>query len=179
MAKDLGVAASPPGHSNEPASGLAAIAGSVPNAGMLPNITYLSCPLCLGTRETATGPCSTCADPDLARVRWMLERLSADQIDFLRAYGHTLAKQPVTAEEYDAHRCELYVEDWDGEYDEEEDFWVIPNTCYWFASGEHRMGPHGNCSFIRYNPAGLLLRECLKFSATAEVPHMYPPRCAD
>lgn len=30
--EDLGVAASPPGHSDEPASGLAAIAGSVPNA---------------------------------------------------------------------------------------------------------------------------------------------------
>lgn len=32
MDKDMGVAASPPGHSDEPASGLAAIAGSVPNA---------------------------------------------------------------------------------------------------------------------------------------------------
>jgi hypothetical protein len=32
MTQDLGVAASPPGHSDEPASGLAAIAGSVPNA---------------------------------------------------------------------------------------------------------------------------------------------------
>jgi hypothetical protein len=179
MRKDMGVAASPPlshpsGAEPVPVSGKAGIA----NAGMQPNVTYLSCPLCHGSRETSFGKCISCADPDPTRVRWMLERLTAEQIDFIRAYGHTLAKQPVTEAEYDAHSCEFYVEDWDGEYDEDEDIWLIPNTRYWFAGGQHRMGPCGNASFINYNPTGLLLRECLMCGADSALPSMYPPRHA-
>jgi hypothetical protein len=149
------------------------------NAGMLPNITYLSCPICYGSRQWSGGACSSCADPDPARVRWMLPRLTAEQIDFLRAYGHSLAAQPVTDAEYDAHRCEFYVEDDDGEFDEDAGIWLIPNTRHWFAGGEHRMGPAGNVSFIRYNPTGLLLRDCLMAGAGAELPSMYPPRSAE
>lgn len=151
---------------------------TIASAGMLPNITYLSCPLCYGARQTDLGPCQSCADPDRQRVRWMLARLSADQIDFLRAFEHTLAEQPVTDTEHDTHRCEFFVEGSDGVWDEQDEFWLIPNTRHWFASGMFHSGPCGNGSFIRYNPAGLLLRECLMAGAIAEVPHMYPPRHA-
>jgi len=41
---DLGVAATPPGHSDEPASGLAADAGSVPNAVTLRDWFATHCP---------------------------------------------------------------------------------------------------------------------------------------
>ena len=146
--------------------------------GMLPNITYLSCTLCYGTRTTKWGPCTSCADPDPVLARWMLERLSEQQIDFLRAYSHTLADQPVTGAEYDSHTCQFWIEDSDGVWDEDAEFWLIPNTKHWFASGMHRFGPNGSASFIRYNPMGLLLRECLMCGADANVPHMYPARDA-
>ena len=151
---------------------------SIPDAGMLPNITYLSCGLCHGTRETKWGPCSSCADPEPALARWMLERLKEQQIDFLRAYSHTLAYQPITKAEYERFTCEYFVEADDGVWDEDAEMWLIPNTSHWFASGMHRYGPHGAASFIRYNPMGLLLRECLMCGAGAMLPHMYPSRRA-
>ncbi len=145
--------------------------------GLLPNITYLSCPLCQGTRKIFDDqPCSQCADPDIARVRWMLPRLSVGQIDFLRAFEHTLADQPVTREERAAFPFDLFVED---EQSGEQDYdgeWFVPQKAYWFASGHAHSGPCGNGEFIRYNPTGLLLRECLMVGATAYIPHMYPAR---
>ena len=146
--------------------------------GLLPNITYLSCPLCKGTRKSGADgePCTSCEDPDLARVRWMLPRLTVAQIDFLRAFEHTLADQPVTKAEYDAHGCELFVDD---EQTGEQDYdgnWVFEPQRHWFASGMAHSGPCGNCTFIRYTPTALMLREALICGATALIPHMYPAR---
>jgi len=139
---------------------------------MLPNTTYVSCPICFGTRIAFDAPCRTCADPDPAIARKVLERLSPEQMAFLRAYGHTLANQPITKAEQDAHRCEYWIEDDDGVYDDGyEGIWLIEPTRHWFAGGKMRFGPCGEGYFINYNPLGLLLRECLMAGADAIVPH--------
>lgn len=138
---------------------------------MLPNTAYASCPLCYGSRTVSDGPCTSCADPDPVRARKVLEQLTPDQMAFLRAYGHTLAKQPLTLAEHNSHQCEYFVEEWDGQFDEDAEIWIIPNTRHWFASGEMRFGPCGEGYFIRYNPLGLLLRDCLMYGADAVVPH--------
>jgi hypothetical protein len=132
---------------------------------------YASCPICHGARSTTFGPCTTCADPEPAKARRVLERLSVAQMAFLRAYRHTLAAQPLTKEEHDALCIEYFVEENDGEFDDELDIWLVPNTRIWFASGQCRFGPCGSAYFIRYNPLGLLLRECLMAGADALVRH--------
>jgi hypothetical protein len=106
----------------------------------------------------------------------MLERLQPDQIDFLRAFGHTLARQPVTETEWQQYRCEYFVEDDDGEPHLDFSGWLVPPSRRWFASGCTRSGPCGWVSFIQYNPVGLLLRECLMCGAGAVLPQMYPAR---
>ena len=145
---------------------------------LLPNITYLSCPLCHGAREIFDKPCNRCSDPDIGRLRWMLPRLTVDQIDMIRFFEHTLAEQPFTNEERKNHRCEYFVEDEQtGELDIEDGVgWLVPPDRYWFASGRYSSGPCGNGGFFQFNATGLLLRECLMTAATAIIPHMYPPR---
>lgn len=134
-----------------------------------------SCPLCHGTRIMLDKyPCSSCEEPDFARVRWMLPVLSGAQIRFLRAFEHTRANQCVTKEEYDnICRIEYFVEGDDAVYDDATYDILVPATRYWFASGElNNSAPGGEWHyFIRYNPAGLHLRRCLMAGANARQTH--------
>jgi len=143
---------------------------------MLPNTVYASCHICYGSRVAFDEPCRTCADPDPVAARKVLERLTVEQMTFLRAYGHTLAYQPVTKAEQDANKCELWVEDDDGVLDDSyEGGWLISPTKLWFGGGMMRFGPCGSGYFIKYNPLGLLLRECLMSGADAMVPSSSNP----
>lgn len=139
--------------------------------GALPNATYLSCPICYGSRVAFESECRSCADPDFRVARFVLERLRPEQIALLRAYGHTLAQQPV--DDY-PKSVEFFVEADDGEWDEDLEGWLVPPTRHWFASGRMRFGPCGAASFVSYNPLGLLLRECLMAGADAAVPSYSP-----
>lgn len=135
--------------------------------------TYRSCPVCHGKRKNTVGESifdCICIEPDLSAARQALALITPRQMAFLRYYEHTLAKQPVTREEYDLHKIEFYVDLGDGEWDIEFDRELVPTTKIWFASGEHQMGCAGEISFIRYNTMGLLLRKCLMSGADASVP---------
>ena len=153
----------------EPSCTVSAVPVSIPNA--LPNATYFSCRICHGSRVAFGETCRSCADPDPAIVRFALERLTPDQMAFLRTYGHTLAEQPVA--EY-PHDIQMFVSADDGIWDEEFDGWIVPHTEHWFASGHLKFGPAGNASFVRLNPLGLVLRECLMAGADCNVPHYVP-----
>lgn len=149
----------------------------IPSAGMLPHTTYHSCYICFGTRVAFGEACRTCADPDPAVARYVIERLHPDQMAFLRAYGHTLAQQPLAEGDYPS--IEFFVEADDGVFDEDaesydETMWLVPPTRHWFAGGMSRFGPCGTKHFIHYNPLGLLLRECLMAGADAAVPQSRP-----
>ncbi|WP_066723453.1 hypothetical protein [Sphingomonas pituitosa] len=146
-------------------------AGAVERRGMLPAVTYFSCIICHGTGEAFGGECTSCTDPDIGVARFVLERLTVEQMAFLRAYGHTLAYQPVTRSEERAHSCEYWVEADDGEWSEDRMNWIIPPTRHWFGSGMSKSGPGGGAYFIKYNPLGLVLRECLSAGAGACLPH--------
>ncbi len=138
---------------------------------LFPETVYASCHICHGTREAFGAPCTSCADPDLAVARIALERLTPAQMAFLRAYGHTLAEQPVTAAEYDAHQIEFFVGMGDAVYDDDDGDLLVPETRHWFAGGHFIIGAGARrAAFIRYNPLGLLLRECLMAGADANVP---------
>jgi hypothetical protein len=131
---------------------------------------YASCPICHGSRTALGGACSWCADPDPVLARKVLERLTIPQMGFLRAYRHTLAEQPVTLAEQKAHFVEYFVEDDDSAWDEASDEILWPATRLWFASGRMSFRYGSASYFIRYNPLGLLLRECLMCGADAMVP---------
>lgn len=178
MTNDVGrvpLAPGSQGFAPQPATPSSPVGADPSRKAMLPNTTYASCPICHGSRVAFDGPCSTCLDPEPALARKVLERLTREQMAYLRAYGHTLAYQPVSKAEHDAHQCELWVEDDDGVLDNDtyED-WLFPPTRHWFGSGQMRFGPCGEAYFISYNPLGLLLRECLMAGADAVVPHSTP-----
>lgn len=165
--EDRGASASRPGCEPTASAADGGFAESHPSRGMLHRTIYHSCIICHGTGRAFDADCRSCTDPDPVLARKVLERLRPPQMAFLRAYGHTLAEQPVTGEEWDAHLIEFYVEDDDGVWDD--DGLIFPPTRYWFASGHCRMGPCGFATFIRYNPLGLLLRECLMAGADGHV----------
>lgn len=134
-------------------------------------VVYLSCPICYGSREAFGEECRTCADPDLVKARKVLQQLRDDQMRFLRAFGHTLANQPVTGEEWDEYAlCQFWIEDDDGVDDPNDYGWLIPPTKIWFASSQASIHYGSLVTSIRYNPLGLLLRECLMAGADAMLP---------
>jgi len=136
-----------------------------------------SCIICYGSKtwETNAGTeeCRSCVEPDVLLVRKVLNMLTPPQMAFLRAYGHTLAYQPVTPEEHDAQPA-LYVENDDAVWEDAGDMGyndpIIPATQHWFASGWARLAHGGVGSWIKYNPLGLALRDCLMAGSDAAVP---------
>ena len=130
-----------------------------------------TCYLCFGAKvlyESKT-PCN-CADPvDPAVVRFCLDRLTVEQMTFLRFGAHTLAMQPWTEEDQKAHKGEFFVGCGDevyaeGEYDGYEPVILVPETQHWFASGMMHFGPEvqeGGRYYFQYRPLGLFLREAL------------------
>lgn len=106
-------------------------------------------------------PCNCRAVIEPAQVRKVLGLISVEQMAFLRAYQHSLAYQLISDDEFKAHRCEYWVEEDDAVIDGYD--LLIPATKIWFASGRsisreyHTDWQH----WIRYNPLGLALRECL------------------
>lgn len=136
-----------------------------------------SCRLCYGTGVWGKEgePCQ-CRKPIApATVRQVLARLTVEQMEFLRAYEHTLALQPVTEAEWDLRRVSYFVEEDDAVYDDDwERTILVPPTTHWFAGGQASMGPQhdGVKTWIQYNPLGLALRECLMCGA--EYPSLPP-----
>ncbi len=131
-----------------------------------------SCIIChgAGVWGDQSDPCHCREQVGPATLRKMLTLLTVEQIAFLRAFEHTLALQPVTAEEWQAHQAEFFVEEDDAVYDQADGYTVlIPATKLWFASGQASMAPQhdGIKQWIRYNPNGLALREALMAGATA------------
>ena len=142
----------------------------IPNALFSPMV-YLSCPICFGSRQAFSEPCRTCADPNPVVARKVLQRLREDQMRFLRAFAHTLANQPVTGAEWDEFAlCDFYIEDDDGVDDPDDYAWLVPPAKIWFASSQASLRYGSIATFVRYNPLGLLLRECLIAGADAMLP---------
>ena len=129
-----------------------------------------SCRLCFGSGVWGkqSDPCQCRKPIKPATVRQVLVRLTVAQMEFLRAYEHTLANQPVTAEEWDKHNVSFYVEEDDAVYDTDyEQTLLVPATAHWFAGGQSSSGPQhdGVKMWVHYTPLGLALRECLMCGA--------------
>lgn len=132
-----------------------------------------SCPLCFGSGALGTAepyPCNCRRPVEAATIRKMLMRLTVEQMAFLRRFEHTLADQPVTAEEYGSPSVEFFVEDDDAVINDDYDAILIPATQHWFAGSKMGGGPQheGWKYWIHYNPNGLALREALMAGATAQ-----------
>ncbi|EQA97321.1 hypothetical protein [Sphingobium sp. HDIP04] len=130
-----------------------------------------TCYLCFGKKTLPGGdrPCN-CAEPVGPEVvRYCLDRLTMDQMAFLRFGAHTLAMQPWTEEDWKAHNVELFVERDDAvyadpPYDGYEAPILVPATQHWFGSGMMSFGPGvqpGGRYYLQYRPLGLFLREAL------------------